>query len=408
MGATINFELRENKKDAKGECPIYLRVTANRKSAWLSTGLKVKSKQWNSERQQIRRNHHRNKKLNNVLRKYHSKAEDALIRLKELGKLDAKRVINHVKGYDSENFFVYAEKYIENLFNQGSVRRAKNAKVIVNKVRSYSSSESLYLKDIDLDFLNGLKAHLKKKYENAPNTIRKNFQRLRHLLETARKEKYITSNPFEEFDLPPYQKPKKTSLSYEQIRKIEGLKLKKGSSLWNTRNYFMFSFYNAGIRFGDLCKLKRKNIVDGRLQYLMSKTKNNSEPKWKKIKLLPEAVKILEAYDYQTKKPKEYLFPIVDSSKNLDDPLVFDREKQSKNAIANKNLKKIAKKAGIEQNLTTHLARHSFANYARKKGMSLYSLSNALAHSDIATTQQYLSSFDEEMLDREMEELFNS
>ncbi|HLR36858.1 MAG TPA: tyrosine-type recombinase/integrase, partial [Chitinophagaceae bacterium] len=66
----------------------------------------------------------------------------------------------------------------------------------------------------------------------------------------------------------------------------------------------------------------------------------------------------------------------------------------------------IAELAEIEENVTTHIARHSFANFARKKGMSLYSISKALAHSNLKTTEQYLNSFDEEMLDTEMENLF--
>ena len=406
--ATINFELRTSKENARGECPIYLRVSHNRKNAWLSTGISIKEKYWNDDSQRIRRSHERYKKLNHELVKFHNKAEDAKIKLRDLGKVDAKRIINHVKGYEEENFFTYAQKYIDHLFDVGSVRRAKNAKVIVNKVRSYQGGkESLSLKEIDLDFLNGLQVHLKRKYKNAPNTIRKNFQRLRHLLETARKEKYIPTNPFQDYELPKYQKPKKVALTIDQIEKLESLDLRKGSSLWHARNYFMFSFYNAGIRFGDLCLLKRKNIKDGRLKYLMSKTTNNSEPKFKNIKLLPQAVEILQAYNYQDKSPNEYLFPIVDEAKNLDDPIIFDREKQSQNAMQNKRLKRLAKKAKISENLTTHIARHSFANYARKQGMSIYSISKALAHSDLNTTEQYLASFDEEMLDNEMEELFS-
>lgn len=408
MNATINFELRTNKENARGESPIYLRISYNRKNAWMSTGIKVPESNWNNDKQRVRRNHDRYKKLNHELEKIQLKAQDAKLELKDLGKLDAKRVINRVKGFQAENFFVYAEKYINHLYDVGSVRRAKNAKVIVNKVRSFEDGKgSLTLQEIDVDFLNGLEAHLKNEYDNAPNTIRKNFQRLRHLLETARKEKYIATNPFLDYDLPTYQKPKKTALSIEQIKKLEELDLKRGSSLWHARNYFMFSFYNAGIRFGDLCLLKRKNIRDGRLKYLMSKTRNNSEPKYKNIKLLPQAIAILEAYDFLQMSPEHYLFPIVDTDKNLEDPQVFDREKQSRNAIQNRRLKKLAKKAEITENLTTHIARHSFANFARKSGMNIYAISKALAHSDLKTTETYLDSFDEEMLDNEMDELFN-
>ena len=62
--------------------------------------------------------------------------------------------------------------------------------------------------------------------------------------------------------------------------------------------------------------------------------------------------------------------------------------------------------AEIDANISFHVSRHSFANYANKKGMDLYSISKALAHSDLKTTQQYLDSFDEEKLDKSMNELF--
>ena len=404
--ASINFELRENKENARGECPIYLRITHNRKHAWMSTPFRVPASKWNKDKQRIRRSHDRSKKLNHELEKLSVKAQNIVLRLKEIDKVDAKSVINRLKGHDSEDFYTYAEKFIENKKAQGAIRGAKNVKVIVNKVKDYDGSQSLPLKAIDLDFLNGLQAHLKNKYKNASNTIRKNFRHLRRILDMARKEKYLSANPFDEFDMPAYQKSEKSALTVEQIRDLENLTLKKGSSLWHTRHYFMFSFYNAGIRFGDLCKLKRENIKDGRLKYLMSKTRNNRQPKWKNIKLLPQALEILEAFEWKDKEDDEYLFPILDTSKKLDDPAVFESDKQGKNALVNKNLKKLAKKAEIDINLSTHIARHSFANFALKQGMSPYAISKALAHSDLKTTEHYLKSFDEEILDSEMEELF--
>lgn len=408
MNASINFELRENKISATGEAPLYLRITYDRKPSWMSLGINLNPKDWNKERQEVRRSHHRYKILNDQILNVKSKAQDAILELKEIDKLNSKRVINRVKGNDSRDFLTYAKGYIESTFESGSVRKAKNTKVLVNKVKHFSGTDSLSMSEIDNEFLSSFEVFLKKEYENKANTIRKNFQFFSQVLKKAVDDGYLSQNPLDGYKLPNYQKPKKEALSFDQIKKIEGIELTKGSSMWHTRNYFLFSFYNAGIRFGDLCLLKKKNIKAGRLQYLMSKTITNSEPKWKNIKLNTKSIEILELYDYEKKDDEEYLFPILDLSKNVDDPLVFDREKQSKNAIANKDLKKIAKKAGIDQTVSTHIARHSFANYALKQGTSLYSISKALAHSDLKTTESYLKSFDEELLDDEMEKLFGS
>lgn len=113
------------------------------------------------------------------------------------------------------------------------------------------------------------------------NTINKEFERLKQINNQALKDRIILQDPFEEFDPPSRQRSKNTALAFDQIQAIEDLDLKPGSRLWHTRHYFLFSFYNAGIRFGDLCKLKGKNIVDGRLKYLMSKTQTNAKPSGK-------------------------------------------------------------------------------------------------------------------------------
>lgn len=74
--------------------------------------------------------------------------------------------------------------------------------------------------------------------------------------------------------------------------------------------------------------------------------------------------------------------------------------------IVNRHLKSIAKMAGVQANVSFHCSRHSFANYALQKGMDLYSISKALAHSDLKITEEYLKSFDEELLDQSMDKLF--
>lgn len=74
--------------------------------------------------------------------------------------------------------------------------------------------------------------------------------------------------------------------------------------------------------------------------------------------------------------------------------------------MVNANLKKLAKMAGIELSLSFHISRHSFARHAANKGMNIYAISNALAHSDLSTTQVYLSGFNESLLDKEMSSIF--
>jgi len=55
----------------------------------------------------------------------------------------------------------------------------------------------------------------------------------------------------------------------------------------------------------------------------------------------------------------------------------------------NIGLKVVAKQCGIEKNVSSHLARHTFATYTIEKGVSIESVSKMLGHTNIATTQNY-------------------
>ena len=78
----------------------------------------------------------------------------------------------------------------------------------------------------------------------------------------------------------------------------------------------------------------------------------------------------------------------------------------SRITIFNLGLKTIALNAKIKKNLSSHVARHSFSDIARKKGISVYGISAILKHSSIKVTQTYLNSLDIESMDNAMEQVF--
>ena len=390
--ATLNFTLRRNKQKANGEIPVFIRFTKNRDYKLMATGIAVHEKHWNQRDQRVRKGHRDHKLLNQELERLESEGKKALFELKATGVPTINQLKAAMKGGKDEDFYRYAANYIENIESWWTVKATKNA---VRKLKSIYPT--LTLAETTPDVLSEFVSYLRHDLGNSDNTISKNMECLKAIVRDAYDRELIDKNPFDKVKVVGRTKADKTRLSLEQIKAIEDVELEEESSLWHTRNYFLFAFYNAGIRFGDLAQLKWDNIKDGRLKYRMGKTST-----WKNIKLLQPAWDILDIYR-NVHQDQNYIFPILDSG--MTGHQIY-RRIGSRNAIANKDLKQIAKLAGIQSSVSFHVARHSFADYARSRGMSLYDISKALAHSDIKITQSYLKSFDEESLDQSMEELF--
>lgn len=405
MKPTYSFYIRKNRKNKQNKVPVYFRVTYNRKMKSVNTGIKIEEKYWNEKRQEVRKSHPTAKMYNQELRRIRVKAEKIGFDLESKKQISSKNIVDRLRGKKPTDFMKYTAGYISRLKQAGNIRLSKQTAVILNKIKNYEQSDSLEFQEMNHEFLDNLQQHLRQEIENHPNTIRKDFERLKMLFKEADEKGLLMENPFDKYKLPPRQKTKKEALTYEQVKAIDKLDLEQGTKLFHAKNYFMFSFYNAGIRFGDLCKLKWSNIQDGRLKYVMSKSLHNKTPKWKNIKLNDHSFAILKYYRTSGHED-DYIFPILDTEKDLENPSVFDSDKNSKNVIVNKALKVLSKKAGIELKLSFHISRHSFARHAANVGMNVYAISNALAHSDLKTTQTYLSDFNESLLDKEMSSIF--
>jgi len=233
--------------------------------------------------------------------------------------------------------------------------------------------------------------------KNHPNTVVKTIGRLKAIFTHAYENDIITTLPFNDPKFKRYRSSEtnKHALSIQQIDAIEQMVLEHESDLWHARNYFMFSFWNAGIRFTDLAFLKWENIKDGRLVYKMGK--NNKE---KDIHLLPEAVEILDYYRDDSNKDDEFIFPIL--SKKEMTLIGYRKKAASANATINLRLKEIQNKAEIQTNISFHIARHSFARWAQANDMGLDFIGKALAHSKRTTTERYLNSLNEYNIDEQM------
>lgn len=412
MGTTYHFYLRKDKQRANNECPVYLRITQNRKSRYVSTGVYVQPKHWNSNKELIRKNHRNYKSLNSILKREKDKAEQVQDDLGKHGKDSAKAIQKRLKKQQTGDFFELADAYEKELEERKKLYAIKNLGVVLNKLEDFEGKRSLQLKNIDSNYLERFEGFLKRKYNNRSTTINKNFEPIRAIIKKALKNHLITIDPFVNFEGAKRGKPKpKTKLSIKQVRAIEDFDLKKGSNHWHTRNYFMFSFYSGGIRFGDLCGLKWKDIKGNRLRYQM-----NKNDKIFTIELNEYQDEILEQYRVN-RKPENFIFPILNNHKDYSDPIFLRKRIGSKNALVNKWLKKLAKRVNKKleeeesdipqiEDISFHVARHSFAQHAVESGLSMYELMQTLRHSKVETTQRYLKGLDEQLADKAMKKVF--
>ncbi|OBX26137.1 hypothetical protein A9996_06305 [Gelidibacter algens] len=187
----------------------------------------------------------------------------------------------------------------------------------------------------------------------------------------------------------------KKALTLEEVLKIRNLDLKKYPWLVNTRHYFIFSFYTRGMNFADMMKLEWKDTDQDKIYYKRSKTKGNF-----KIKIVLPVQEILNHYKEFAIDTK-YVFPIL-LNNNMTPPQLENRKHKTLIRY-NKELKEIAVICGIDKNLTSYVARHSFANCLKQKGVATDIISESMGHQNLAVTQAYLKEFDNSVLDDAIE-----
>ncbi len=166
------------------------------------------------------------------------------------------------------------------------------------------------------------------------------------------------------------------------------LELPEEKRIFDVRNIFLFMFYCAGVRVGDCLRLRFGNIEGDILFYDMAKNADSQHGVTHK-----DALKIVELYKTPDKTEDDYIFPFLDNKISYT-PEYLDNQISAKTALINNYLSKIADLAHIKKHITSHIARHSFADFARQKNISVYEISKALRHSSIQVTESYLSAFD--------------
>jgi site-specific recombinase XerD len=192
-----------------------------------------------------------------------------------------------------------------------------------------------------------------------------------------------------------YQIPKgqniKKALFKSDIIKIKDYEPETDAESF-AKDMFLFSYLCNGINISDILRLKYKNIQNDKIYFIREKTKNTTKNNQRYIEILTTEIvnDIIEKWKNKDDKPENFIFRELNN--NMTEIEKRKRTQQVTKNI-NKYLKRIAKKLELNINLTTYVARHSFATILKREGASTEFIGESFGHSSILTTQSYLDSF---------------
>ena len=262
---------------------------------------------------------------------------------------------------------------------------AQNYASAIKSFMAFRENCDIDLSEIDSDMMQRYEAHLIGRGVS-PNTISFYMRNLRALYNQA-VEQGITPqcNPFRHV-YTGIAKTMKRALPLKSVQRILSLDLHDKPLLDFARDMFMFSFYTRGMSFVDMAHLKVANVKDNILYYRRQKTGQQLQ-----IRLEKPMLDIINKYREKAHSP--YLLPIC---KSPDD--TYQSYKMAM-ARVNKYLKQVGRLADIEAQLTMYVARHSWATVARDQRIPLSIISHGMGHDSEHTTQIYLASINNTLID---------
>lgn len=406
--ATVNPMLDTRYKAKDGTYPILIRVRHQTAKRDIPTGYKTTSEQWKGD--QVSSKHPDARIINSHIDHLVSEAKQYIAECKLHKKPIRLDLIGKARQSYNWNEYIlrradqYGEK--EMIIMERKARRCDREFRVFNtpgltyadlmedeRLKRPLRGNTLYMDDITPDLLRRFEAFLVKQ-KNNNNTRAKKFEFLGNWYQDAIKEEMITGpNHFRNYKI--QEKPvKKEKLTEAEVKAIEDLQLKPGA-VNDARNLWLFSYYCKGIRFESCLTCRRKDIQNGRVYIHMNKGEKHIS-----VKIHSRLQAIIDQYPGDG----EFLFPYIKElpSGRKEYLKVID----SRNVIVNRNLKVVAKLAGIQTPITFHIARHTFASHLKDTSDNIHVIKDALGHSDSRTTELYLKSLSDERLDKEMDKLY--
>lgn len=388
--ASIKVKFRPSTNENK-EGTIYYQIIQNRVIRQLKTDYRLFTYEWNEEENAINTT---NSSRLNYLQSIEERIDWDIKRLQSIiNHLENKRVKYNAddiistfqKQANEQSLLNFMQGVIAQLQQMGRQRTSETYRCTLKSFMQFREGKDVLLEDIDSDLMMMYEAYLRGKGLTKNSTSF--YMRILRAVYNRAVEKDLTTNrnPFKHV-YTGIDKTIKRAIPLKAIKQIKNLDLSLQPSLDFARDMFLFSFYTRGMSFIDMAYLKKKDLSNGILSYRRRKTGQQLFIRWEKCMR-----EIVDKYDTDYYSP--YLLPIL--------KYPYDRS-QYKNMLyrTNKSLKEIAKMVGLSIPLTLYVARHSWASIAKSKNIPISVISEGMGHDSEMTTQIYLASLDNAVVDR--------
>ncbi len=376
-----HFYLKKAKVDKAGKAPVYLRLTLNGERVEMSVHKKIKPDMWDKSAERISGRSEYARTINAYLTNLRNKIDICFIKLDNIGeRLSVQQLVNELSG-KSENQITLVEafekhnKLVETKVGiDYSAITLKRYRSSLNSLKEFMEARynklDIKLGDLKHEFIVDYETYLKTERNLKHNSSTKSIKNLYRVINMSVTNGWLNLNPFRNFSCN-YRENYRECLNQEEIDILfqKEFSIKR---LEKVRDVFIFQIY-TGFSYGDVEKLTPDNIqtgIDGEKWITIYRGKTGGRSS---IPLLPRAIEVINKYkDDPGCLVKGKLLPVTSNQK------------------MNGYLKEIADICDIKKNLTTHLARHTFATtITLTNGVPIETVSKMLGHKSLRTTQIY-------------------
>lgn len=331
MKHTVNFYLRKRAGLEGGEIPVSMFVSFGGKRMEYYTGESCKADQWNDgirdegaktiqKMQRVKKNivtpsGKTASQINNALDKLKTTVDDFFRPLSQYPTIEELRAYLDRKikektivpdTIEEPGFFERFDQYREQ--SNFSDARKRHLKMSIGKLSRYTPV--ITFEAVTPQFLTDYQSHLIKSGLSR-NSVSSELKYIRAFLSHANKMGWTKNYPFNSFSIEPEVYGEPVYITLEERDYLYSVEI-GASHLQRVRDIFVFQCL-VGCRISDLMKLKKSNIIDGCIEYIAGKTKND-QPRIARVPLSEKARTILARYDL----PGNELLPFISSQKYND------------------------------------------------------------------------------------------